>query len=229
MKKIMKYAAALALLFGVQATAQAQVQTDEIYPNTYVSLQAGAQTTFTAYNNWKLITPQFAASVGHWMAPQFGVRLHVMGYQNKGGFRQVAYGREWGPSTYKFKAATADVDFMVNMSNVFDPHRTSQAWNWILLAGFGVNYAWDFDDFNCLTSTMPLYHEYSCSETKHSSFNGRLGTMIEYNISRKVAVNLELQANYKNDVYNLRMSNDCDWQVAALLGLSYRFGTKAKD
>ena len=66
-----------------------------------------------------------------------------------------------------------------------------------------------------------------CSN-KHSTFNGRLGTMFQYNVSDHVGVNLELDANYKNDEFNLKRNWDPDWQIQALVGLTFRFGMKKK-
>lgn len=212
------------LLLGATTAAMAQDK-DELYPHWFVGAQVGAQTTFTNYDATKLITPQFGVQVGRWMAPEFGVRLNVRGFQQKGGIAEGQYGLD--KQTYKFKALTGDIDFLFNMSNIIFPNRASQKWNWDLLAGFGANYAWDFDDFNGKVQNWknPYYHEQVCG-TKHSTFNGRLGTIFEYNVSRNLALNLEVDADYKNDLFNLKNNDKCDWQASALIGLTFRLGTK---
>ena len=55
-----------AALLMTGATAQAQEATENhlAYPYGFVGLQGGAQTTFTDYNNWKLITPTASVGVG---------------------------------------------------------------------------------------------------------------------------------------------------------------------
>ena len=153
-----------------------------------------------------------------------------MGYDQKGGIAEGQYGLN--KQTYKFKACTADIDFLFNMSNILSPARNCKNFNWILLAGFGSNYSWDYDEFKTLTynndfqSHHPNYHEQVCG-TKHSTFNGRLGTIFEYDVTNSLSLNLELQANYKNDLYNLKTNDKNDWQAAALIGVTFKIG-KAK-
>lgn len=230
MKKITKYAAAVALLCGVSTAAMAQDNKEEFKPYWFAGVQGGVQTTFTNYNSLKLLTPQFALQFGRWFAPEFGARLHVMGYDQKGGIAEGQFGLD--KQTYKFKACTADIDFLFNMSNILCPQRSCKYFNWILLAGFGSNYSWDYDEFKTLAynndflSNHPAYHDQVCG-TKHSTFNGRLGTAFEYDVTNSLSLNLELQANYKNDLYNLKTNDKNDWQAAAFIGVTFKIG-KAK-
>lgn len=230
MKKITKYAAAVALLCGVSTAAMAQDNKEEFKPYWFAGVQGGVQTTFTNYNSLKLLTPQFALQFGRWFAPEFGARLHVMGYDQKGGIAEGQFGLD--KQTYKFKACTADIDFLFNMSNILCPQRSCKDFNWILLAGFGSNYSWDYDEFKTLAynndflSNHPAYHDQVCG-TKHSTFNGRLGTAFEYDVTNSLSLNLELQANYKNDLYNLKTNDKNDWQAAAFIGVTFKMG-KAK-
>lgn len=230
MKKITKYAAAVALLCGVSTAAMAQDNKEEFKPYWFAGVQGGVQTTFTNYNSLKLLTPQFALQFGRWFAPEFGARLHVMGYDQKGGIAEGQFGLD--KQTYKFKACTADIDFLFNMSNILCPQRSCKDFNWILLAGFGSNYSWDYDEFKTLAynndflSNHPAYHDQVCG-TKHSTFNGRLGTAFEYDVTNSLSLNLELQANYKNDLYNLKTNDKNDWQAAAFIGVTFKIG-KAK-
>lgn len=230
MKKITKYAAAVALLCGVSTAAMAQDNKEKFKPYWFAGVQGGVQTTFTNYNSLKLLTPQFALQFGRWFAPEFGARLHVMGYDQKGGIAEGQFGLD--KQTYKFKACTADIDFLFNMSNILCPQRSCKDFNWILLAGFGSNYSWDYDEFKTLAynndflSNHPAYHDQVCG-TKHSTFNGRLGTAFEYDVTNSLSLNLELQANYKNDLYNLKTNDKNDWQAAAFIGVTFKMG-KAK-
>ena len=69
MKRTMNILAAVALLFGVSTAAFAADDKEEFYPNWFVGIQGGVQTTFTNYESTKLLTPQFAVQVGRWFAP----------------------------------------------------------------------------------------------------------------------------------------------------------------
>ena len=230
MKRTFNILATVALLFGVSTATFAADDKEEFYPNWFVGIQGGVQTTFTNYNSLNLLTPQVGVQVGRWFAPEFGARIHAMGWQQKGGVAAGQYGLA-DKQTYKFNALTADMDFLLNMSNILYPQRPCQAWNWLLIAGFGANYSWDYDEFKTLVGSTadyhPYYHEQVCG-TKHGTFNGRLGTAVEYNFSRNLALNVEVDANYKNDLYNLKNNECVDWQLAALVGLTYKFGMKKK-
>ncbi len=232
MKKFLNIAAAVALLFGVSTAAQAQ-DTDEYYPHNFISIQGGAQATLTHYDFMDLVTPQFAVSFGRYFNPKVGVRLHVQGYEAKGGFLQERFpGLPNGDADYKFKAVTGDLDLLMNMSNILFPNRSSQRFNWILLTGFGVNYGWDFDEYKGIVSSMTKGNNFyvgpdQCG-TKHSSYNGRFGTQLEYCFSPHFGVSLELDANFKNDCFNLKSNFDPDWQIVGLVGLTFKFGQKKK-
>ena len=232
MKKFLNIAAAVALLFGVSTAAQAQ-DAEEYYPHNFISVQGGAQATLTHYDFMDLVTPQFALSFGRYFNPKVGVRLHMQGYEAKGGFLQERFpGLPNGDVDYKFKAITGDLDLLMNMSNILSPNRSSQRFNWILLTGFGVNYGWDFDEYKGIVSSMTKGNNFyvgpdQCG-TKHSSYNGRFGTQFEYCLSRNFGISLELDANFKNDCFNLKSNFDPDWQVVGLVGLTYKFGMKKK-
>ncbi len=233
MKKFLNIAAAVALLFGVSTAVQAQDTTaDEYYPHNFISIQGGAQATLTHYNLTDLITPQIGLSFGRYFNPKVGARLHFQGYDIKGGFLAERFPGLAEDAAYTFKAITGDVDLLMNITNILNPNRASQKFNWILLAGVGVNYGWDFDEFkgivNGMTRGNNFYVGPELCGTKHSSYNGRFGTQFEYNFTRNLGVNLEIDANYKNDCFNLKANYDPDWQIAALLGLTYKFGMKKK-
>ncbi len=226
MKRIMNTIVAVALLFGVTTAAQAQ-SVENKYPYNFVSLQGGAQATLTHYKFTDLITPQAAVSFGRYFNSKVGARLHVQGWQIKSGFKQDRFAFLTEDKGYKFNAITGDLDLLVNMTNVLNPNRINDKFDWVLLAGFGVNYAWDFDEFNEILPLINANNYYVGPEmcgTKHSTFNGRFGTQFNFNLSKCLALGLELDANYKNDEFNLKRNYNPDWQVQALLGLTFKFG-----
>lgn len=224
MKRFYNIATAVALLFGVSTAANAQSVEDK-YPYNFVTLQGGAQVTLTHYNLTDLITPQVAVSFGRYFNSKVGARLHVQGWEAKGGFEQGRFPGLNADQDYKFKAITGDLDLLMNMTNIISPNRTSDKFNWVLLAGFGVNYGWDFDEFKNIN--QPEWNPYLCS-SKHSTYNGRFGTQFNFNLSDALALGLELDANYKNDEFNLKRNFNPDWQISALLGLTFKFGGPKK-
>ncbi len=215
MKKFKNILAAVVLLFGVSTAAQAQSVEDN-YPYNFITVQGGAQGTFTNYDFTKLITPQAALSFGRYFNSKVGARLHVQGWQIKSAVTD----------TYKFNALTGDIDLLMNMSNILKPNRSSGKFDWVMLLGFGVNYGWDFDEFNTQNNSLAINpNPYLCG-TKHSSYNMRLGTQFNFNVSRNLAIGLEIDGNMKNDEFNLKRNFNPDFQVSALLGLTFKFGNK---
>lgn len=230
MKKMIIMAAAVALLFGVPTAAQAQESTvEDNYPYNFISVQGGAQVTFTHYKFTDLLTPQVALGFGRYFNSKVGARLHVQGWQIKNGFKADCWPGLSADTDFKFNAITADADLLMNMTNIINPNRLSDKFDWVLLAGFGVNYAWNYDDYTTITESMKYYVGPSVCGTKHSTYNLRLGTQFNYNLSRNVALGLEVDANCKNDLFNLKTNGHTDWQVAALVGLTFKFGNKKKE
>lgn len=215
MKRMINILAAVALLLGVSTAAQAQSVEDN-YPYNFITVQGGAQGTFTNYDFTKLITPQAALSFGRYFNSKVGARAHFQGWQKKGAITD----------TYKFNAITGDLDLLMNMTNIINPNRLSDKFDWVLLAGFGVNYGWDFDEFNAQNRATYFVQNPELCGTKHSTYNGRFGTQFNLNLSEKLAVGLEVDANYKNDEFNLKRNYNPDWQLTALIGLTFKLGKK---
>lgn len=229
MKKIINILASVVLLFGASTVAQAQ-EVDYEAGHNFITVQGGAQATLTHYNITDLITPQFALSFGRYFNDKFGTRLHFQGYQVNGGFKADRYEGLAADQKYGFKAITGDMDFLVNMTNVLCPNRTSHLVDWVLLAGWGVNVAWDKDEFNALTDKAAWQYYYGpmAEDDRFSTFNGRVGTQVNFNVAKNFAIGVELDANYKNDQFNFKFNGQNDWQVAAFVGLTYKFGVKTK-
>ena len=75
-------------MLSLAATANAQDESKRTvnYPQIFVGVHGGAQTTLTDYNNWQLVTPVTSLSVGSFFTPVVGARLNVGGIWNKGGY-----------------------------------------------------------------------------------------------------------------------------------------------
>ena len=245
MKRFFKIATAVALFFGVSTAANAQ-SVEGKYPYNFFTVQGGGQVTLTHFKVMDLFTPQVAASFGRYFNSKIGARVHVQGWEVKGGFKADRYpflapvnpdGRVIdnalvGDQKYKYKAVTGDLDLLVNMTNMINPNRQSDFFDWVLVAGFGGNYGWDFKEYYAIHALKDFGNNTVGPETSKPdrwTFNGRFGTQFNFNLSKAVALGLELDANYKNDEFNLKRNYNPDWQVAAFLGLTVKFGApKAK-
>ena len=215
--------AVAALALGVSVPAGAQTTEDDgldykPYPHMFVGVQGGAQTTFTNYDNLKLITPTASVSFGAFFTPVVGARLHFNGWQNKGGFKDATQDFK-----YDYKYATSDLDLMLNLSTLFGK-KNYYPLNVYLIGGIGLNYAWDNDDAYANKNLMPLAYK-----NDRLSHNARVGAMLDWNLMKNLSLNLEVNANSLGDRYNSKTNGKDDWQLNAQVGLAVKFGYKKKE
>ena len=215
--------AVAALALGVSVPAGAQTTEDDgldykPYPHMFVGVQGGAQTTFTNYDNLKLITPTASVSFGAFFTPVVGARLHFNGWQNKGGFKNATQDFK-----YDYKYATSDLDLMLNLSTLFGK-KNYYPLNVYLIGGIGLNYAWDNDDAYANKNLMPLAYK-----DGRLSHNARVGAMLDWNLMKNLSLNLEVNANSLGDRYNSKTNGKDDWQLNAQVGLAVKFGYKKKE
>jgi hypothetical protein len=196
-------------------------------------VQGGAQTTFTNYDNLKLITPTASLSVGSFFTPVVGARLHFNGIWNKGGLKvgdpslnpYTADGTVGLPGIdekYDYKYLTSDLDLMINLVTLFGK-KNYYPLNLYLIGGIGLNYAWDNDDAYALRAYMPKAYK-----KDRFSHNARVGAQLDWNVAKHLSLNLEVDANSLSDRYNSKTCNKDDWQLTAQLGLAFKFGYKKK-
>lgn len=224
MNQVKRTLAIAALAMGVSATASAQTATTDDgldykpYPHMFLGVQGGAQTTFTNYDNMKLITPTTSLSFGAFFTPVVGARLHFNGWQNKGGFKDATQDFK-----YDYKYVTSDLDLMLNLVTLFG-RKNYYPVNLYLIGGIGLNYAWDNDDAYANKAYMPKAYE------KDKLFhNARVGAMLDWNLHKNLSLNLEVNANSLGDRYNSKSNGKDDWQLNAQVGLAVKFGYKKKE
>ena len=183
------------------------------YPHAYIGIQGGGQTTFTNYNNLKLLTPTASISAGVHFTPIIGARVHVNGRWNKS-----AISAEGIDVKYNYKYTTADIDVMINMVNLLAKGNYHPL-NVYLIGGAGFNYAWDNQDIPSLRE-----HIATIDRRNRLSHNYRVGTQLDLRVTPNLSVNLEVAANSLSDHFNSKHSGHDDWQLTAQIGLAYRFG-----
>lgn len=194
--------------------SSAQEISSKTYPHMFFGLHGGAQTTFTNYKMGKLITPTYGVSFGGYFNPIVGARLNVNGYENKGGLKEI-------DRTYEYKYVNSNIDLLLNVTNMFSSNK-DRVFNFILFGGIGLQYAWDNDDLNAMTS-INLPRKWDDDLLSH---NIRAGFQLDFNITKHFGINLEMAANNTADRYNSKTNNSNDWQATASLGLIFKFGHK---
>ena len=210
----------LALMFSgtMSISAQEPVDGDMDYrpfPHMFVGVQGGAQTTFTNYDQLKLITPTASVYFGGWFTSVIGARLHVNGVWNKGGYDSADTDFQ-----YNYKYVNPNLDLMLNLCTLFGKKDVYPI-NFYLLGGAGVNYSWDNDE--AYAQKDKLSNAWKKNRVNH---NARVGFQVDVPLAKHWGMNLEIAANSISDRYNSKVGGKDDWSLTAQLGLSYRFGFK---
>ena len=209
---------AMAIGTGVAYAGEGNSEKDyRPYPHMFFELNGGAQVSFTHYDFSKLITPSYGVSFGAYFNPVIGARLHVSGYENKGGIKSLN-------ETYDFNTVTGSADLLLNVTNMFRSDK-DRVFNLILLGGVGLAGAWDNDDFHALAAKAAENYPMAWQD-RRLSHNVRLGMQLDFNIAKHFGLNLELAANNRADRINSKTTDRNDWAATASLGLIFKFGQK---
>ena len=209
---------AMAIGTGVAYAGEGNSEKDyRPYPHMFFGLNGGAQVSFTHYDFSKLITPSYGVSFGAYFNPVIGARLHVSGYENKGGIKSLN-------ETYDFNTVTGSADLLLNVTNMFRSDK-DRVFNLILLGGVGLAGAWDNDDFHALAAKAAENYPMAWQD-RRLSHNVRLGMQLDFNIAKHFGLNLELAANNRADRINSKTTDRNDWAATASLGLMFKFGQK---
>lgn len=220
----------LAMVLAGAAPAQAQ-QKAKFTPEWYVQPQAGISWTTGEASLGKLLSPAIQLGAGYQFSPLFGLRLGASGWQ----------ARNWQAhpkAEYKWNYVQANLDATVSLSNLIWGWDANRKWNVYGLAGAGLNIAFRNGDANCLAAMnesagIPALQnggfEKLWDGTK-TFFAGRLGVGVEYDLSERVALGLEYNANMLSDKWNSKKgkSDNLDWQQNLLVGVKIALGKTRK-
>jgi outer membrane protein OmpA-like peptidoglycan-associated protein len=111
---------------------------------------------------------------------------------------------------------------MINLVTLFG-RKSYYPVNLYLIGGIGLDYAWDNGAAYARKDVMPFAYK-----SDRLSHNGRIGAMVDFDLSKHWSFNVEVDANSKSDRYNSKVANKDDWQVTAQVGVAYKFGFKKK-
>ena len=196
-KKLLASALLLLLTGGVNA--------QELSSYHFIEAQGGLQFTSTNAKITKLLNPTYSLSYGY-MTPTVGGRLNINGLESKSRFESL-------DQDYKWKYYTADLDLLLNLTNIFSKDY-SHALNVMFVGGVGLTHTWNHEGQDQASVKRDLFH------------NLRAGLRLETNVTKPLGVSLEIDANNTSDFYNGKVNNSDDWGFSAMLGVSYRFGQK---
>ena len=207
--------AALLLASTTSLFAQKETEKIEFRSHWYMQVQGGIGHTIGEGKFSDLVSPTAAMSAGYRFTPVWGLRGGFSGWQGKGCWVNPR-------QEYKFNYAQLNADATFDIANCLGGFHHKRFFNPYLLAGIGVNMAFNNDDAVALNEAgNKLQYLW---EDSRAFVAGRLGLGMEFRICDAVAFNLEGNANALSDHFNSKKAGNADWQFNILAGVSIRFG-----
>ena len=234
------------LLAGVSANAQQTVTEYVFHPHWFGQVQVGGQETLGEGSFGKLLSPNVQLAFGYKFNPYIGLRLAVNGWQSRGAFNWMYYQDINGNATeyidtdyYKWYYISPTLDAVVDMTNLIGGYNPTRVVEVNLIGGIGLNVGWHNYGANKLNN---MYHDQmvNAGNLPYPSYKalqlawdgtvcrfvGRMGLGINFNVSDRCQVGLELTANTTNDTYNSKKGANTDWYFNGLVGFNWAFGPK---
>ena len=221
----------LALALTGAAPVQAQRDSVAFLPHWFIQPQVGVGYHVGEAKFTDLLSPAFQLSAGRQFSPVFGLRLGASGWQ----------ARNWQvhpKAEYKWNYVQANLDATVSLTNLIWGFCPDRKWNIYGLAGVGLNIAFKNDDANALkaineSTGIPALQNGGIEKLWDGTKlfpAGRLGAGVEYDLSERVALGLEYNANVLPDKWNSKKgkNDNMDWQQNLLVGVKIALGKTRK-
>ena len=237
LKKIFMSAALLAgclTAFAQQPQAAEKPCCKAFTPHWYVQAQIGGQYTLGEVDFSDLLSGNFQVAGGYNFTPVWGMRLAIDTWQSKGGTELGYLGL--GTQTWKYNFVAPTLDVTCDLTNWIYGYKADRVCNFGLLAGLGANFGWNNDDAasvkNLILATGgqaidPAHTMSLLWDGTKTRFVGRFGAYLDFKVSRRVALGLELNCNATSDHYNSKKAGNADWYFNALAGVKVKLGKLA--
>ena len=202
-----------------QAAPQAAGKTCEAFaPHWFVQAQIGGQYTLGEVDFSDLLSGNLQATVGYNFTPVWGLRLAIDAWQSKGGTDFSNYTndlRNLGVKTWKYNFIAPTLDVTCDLTNWILGYKANRVCNFGLLAGIGANFAWNNGDAGSVRNlvfatdaTQDPAHQMSLYwDGTKTRFVGKVGAYVDFNISRRVALGLELNANATSEPVAIKITS----------------------
>lgn len=217
----------------ISASAQEADKTVNVFnPHWYVQAQVGGQYTLGEISFDKLLSPNAQLGLGYNFNKVVGARLSLNTWQSKAGQKVQNTTYKW-----KWNYVAPMVGATFNLSNLFcgfDPNRVV---DFGVFGGIGANIAWGNDEAadaqkailanktvsNATSVGVHAPLEYLWDGSK-AHFAARLGANVDFRVSEKVKIGVELSANTLSDRFNSKKVGNPDWYFNALVGAKIALG-----
>ncbi len=231
--KLHKILLTASILFGgLFASAQEEVTEYDFNPHFFGQAQIGGQETLGEGAFGKLLSPNAQLAVGYQFNPYIGMRVAVNAWQSRGVFKYE------GTKKWKFNYVAPTVDVLFNMTNILGGYNPTRLVDVNLYGGIGFNSAWNNKEARAVNAELnqamgvagTSWADHNALENiwggGKTRFVGQFGADVNFNVTDRLQVGLELMANVLNDNYNSKKAKNADWYFNALVGVKYAFGPR---
>lgn len=216
----------------VSASAQEADKTVNVFtPHWYAQAQIGGQYTLGEIGFGKLLSPNVQVGVGYNFNQVVGARFSLNTWQSKAG-------QKFDGNTYKWKwnYVAPMVDATFNLTNLFCEYNPDRLVEVGVFGGIGANIAWGNDEAADAKAAI-LKNEAATEALKYGAtpleniwdgtktrFVARVGANVDFRVSDRVKLGVELSANTLSDKYNSKKAGNPDWYFNALVGVKVALG-----
>ena len=214
----------------VSASAQEADKTVNVFtPHWYAQAQIGGQYTLGEIGFGKLLSPNAQVGVGYNFNQVVGARLSLNTWQSKAGQNVAGNVYKW-----KWNYVAPMVDATFNLTNLFCEYNPDRLVEVGVFGGIGANIAWGNDEAakaqdaikngpgkNLAEVQAPLENLWDGTKTR---FVARVGANVDFRVSDRVKLGVELSANTLSDKYNSKKAGNPDLYFNALVGVKVALG-----
>ena len=214
----------------VSASAQEADKTVNVFtPHWYAQAQIGGQYTLGEIGFGKLLSPNAQVGIGYNFNKVVGARFSLNTWQSKAGQNVAGNVYKW-----KWNYVAPMVDATFNLTNLFCEYNPDRLVEVGVFGGIGANIAWGNDEAadaqkailagagkNLAEVQAPLENLWDGTKTR---FVARVGANVDFRVSDRVKLGVELSANTLSDKYNSKKAGNPDWYFNALVGVKVALG-----
>ena len=214
----------------VSASAQEADKTVNVFtPHWYAQAQIGGQYTLGEIGFGKLLSPNVQVGIGYNFNQVVGARFSLNTWQSKAGQNVAGNVYKW-----KWNYVAPMVDATFNLTNLFCEYNPDRLVEVGVFGGIGANIAWGNDEAadaqkailagagkNLAEVQAPLENLWDGTKTR---FVARVGANVDFRVSDRVKLGVELSANTLSDKYNSKKAGNPDWYFNALVGVKVALG-----
>ena len=216
----------------VSASAQEADKTVNVFtPHWYAQAQVGGQYTLGEIGFGKLLSPNAQVGIGYNFNKVVGARFSLNAWLSKAGQNVAGNVYKW-----KWNYVAPMVDATFNLTNLFCEYNPDRLVEVGVFGGIGANIAWGNDEAadakaailksEAATEALkygatPLENLWDGTKTR---FVARVGANVDFRVSDRVKLGVELSANTLSDKYNSKKAGNPDWYFNALVGVKVALG-----